>query len=358
MKLSIPLLLAAMLVAAGAPFALTHSAHAQQQAKQDLLPLRLTPSLVSILRMVNWVALSEDVYRKNGLDVDQCMPQSDVDNLKDELGIDAPTQWRCKPGGPPSPIGLSGGQPTFMSHFQTANSNPRKRVILATIQDRTNYVLYARKDITAPEQLKGKRLAITSAFNILGFQALLFTRAMGWTPDKDITFVLDPSGMNEGLLSGKFDAYIAGEGLPLWQAVQAGQKPLIEFKYWKIPMASSSVHVEQTWLENNRETARRFVKSMVDTIAVIKKDRPAFRRALAKYYNIKDRNMQDFFYDTWDLPAKPYPAVEGLRLAKVLFDGYPGVRVEEFRAARVEDYVDDSFVRELDRSGYIDSLYK
>ena len=97
---------------------------------------------------------------------------------------------------------------------------------------------------------------------------------------------------------------------------------------------------------------------MVDTIAVIKKDRPAFRRALAKYYNIKDRNMQDFFYDTWDLPAKPYPAVEGLRLAKVLFDGYPGVRVEEFRAARVEDYVDDSFVRELDRSGYIDSLYK
>ena len=329
-----------------------------QQPPQNLLPLRLTPSLVSILRMVNWVAFDENIYRKNGLDVDQCMPQSDVDNLKEVLGIEAPTQYRCKPGGAPSPIGLSGGQPTFMAHFQAANPTPRKRVILATLQDRTNYVIFARKEITAPEQLKGKRLAFTGTFNILGFQAMLFARTMGWIPGRDITFVLDPSGMNEGMLSGKFDAYIAGEGLPLWQAVQAGQKPLIEFKHWKIPMASSSVHVEEEWLQKNRETARRFVKSMVDTIAVIKKDRQTFRRALAKYYNIKDRKMQDFFYDTWDFPAKPYPSVEGLRIAKVLFDGHPELRNEEFRAARVEDYVDDSFIRELDMSGYIDSLYK
>jgi hypothetical protein len=308
--------------------------------------------------MVNWVAFNENIYRKNGLDVDQCMPQSDVDNLKEDLGIDAPMEYRCKPGGPASPIGLSGGQPTFMSHFQTANKNPRKRVILATLQDRTNYVIFARKDITSPEQLHGKRLAFTGTFNILGFQALLFTRAMGWTPNRDITFVLDPSGMNEGMLSGKFDAYIAGEGAPLWQALQAGQKPLIEFKHWKIPMASSSIHVEQAWLEKNRETARRFVKSMVDTIAVVKKDKQAFRRALAKHYNIKDPKMQDFFYGTWDFPAKPYPSVEGLRIAKVLFDGHPELRNEDFRAARVEDYVDDSFIRELDQSGYIDGLYK
>jgi ABC-type nitrate/sulfonate/bicarbonate transport system substrate-binding protein len=329
-----------------------------QRAPQNLLPLRLTPSLVSILRMINWVALNEGIYRKNGLDVDQCMPQNDVDELKEALRIDAPTQYRCKPNGPASPIGLSGGQPAFMGHFASNNPTPRKRVILATIQDRTNYVMFARKDITVPEQLRGKRLAITSRTNILGFQALLFCRAMGWEPDKDITFVIDPSGMNDGLISGKFDAYIAGEGLPLWQATQAGQKPLIEFKYWKVPMASSSVHVEEAWLQNNRETARRFVKSMVDTIAVVKQDKLAFFRALAKYYNIKDPRMQEFFYNTWEFPAKPYPAVEGLRMAKVLFDGQPGLRLDDFRKARVEDYIDDSFVRELDQSGYIDSLYK
>jgi hypothetical protein len=91
---------------------------------------------------------------------------------------------------------------------------------------------------------------------------------------------------------------------------------------------------------------------------VVKQDRQAFYRALAKYYNITDRKMQEFFYSTWDFPAKPYPAVEGLRNAKVLFDGYPGLRAEDFRKAKVEDYIDDSFIRELDQSGYIDSLYK
>jgi NitT/TauT family transport system substrate-binding protein len=330
-----------------------------QRPQQDLIPLRLTPGLVSILRMVNWVALNEGVYLKNGLNVDQCMPQGDVDDLKEILGVDAPTQYRCKPGGLPSPIGLSGGQPTFMGHFENRGSEPRaKRVILATLQDRTNYVIFAKPEISVPEQLRGKRLAFTGTFNILGFQALLFAKAMGWEPGKDITFVLDPPGTNEGMLNGKFDAYIAGEGLPLWQALQAGYKPLIDFKYWKIPMASSSIHVEETWLRNNRETARRFVKAMVDTIAIVKQDKQAFFRALVKYYNITDPRMQEFFYNTWDFPAKPYPAVEGLRNAKVLFANHPGLRADELRNARIEDYVDDSFIRELDQSGYIDSLYK
>ena len=44
-------------------------------------------------------------------------------------------------------------------------------------------------------------------------------------------------------------------------------------------MASSSVHVEEAWLQNNRETARRFIKAMVDTIAVVKQDKQAFNRA-------------------------------------------------------------------------------
>jgi len=94
-----------------------------QQSPQNLLPLRLTPGLVSILRMVNWVALNEGIYKKNGLDVDQCMPQGDVEDLKQIAGIEAPTQYRCKPGGAPSPIGLSGGQPAFMAHFRTSNTS-------------------------------------------------------------------------------------------------------------------------------------------------------------------------------------------------------------------------------------------
>ena len=161
MRRTLSLLVVILVVASGLLYA--------AQAPQDLIPLRVTPGLVSILRMINWVSLNEGIYKKNGLDVDQCMPAGDVTDIKEALGIEVPMEYRCKPGGAQSPIGLSGGQPTFLGQFQTGNANPRKRVILATLQNRTNYQIFARKDIVYPEQLKGKRLAITSHFNIIVF---------------------------------------------------------------------------------------------------------------------------------------------------------------------------------------------
>ena len=32
----------------------------------------------------------------------------------------------------------------------------------------------------------------------------------------------------------------------------------------------------------------------------------------SKYYGMKDPKMQEFFYNTWEFPAKPYPSLDGL----------------------------------------------
>src|ERR1700676_1135572 len=97
---------------------------------------------------------------------------------------------------------------------------------------------------------------------------------------------------------------------------------------------------------------------MVDAIAMMKQDKQTAFRAMAKYYGITDPQMQANFYSTWDFPAKPYPAVEGLRIAQKLYATFPGLRSDDLKNAKIEDYIDDSFIRELDQSGYIDSLYK
>jgi ribosomal protein S19E (S16A) len=74
---------------------------------------------------------------------------------------------------------------------------------------------------------------------------------------------------------------------------------------------------------------------------------------MTKWYNLTDPKHQEFFYAAAaDLPRKPYPAVEGIRKTIELY-GY-----HELRKHSPEDFYDDGFVRELDRSGYIDSLYK
>ena len=50
------------------------------------------------------------------------------------------------------------------------------------------------------------------------------------------------------------------------------------------------------------------------------------------------------------LPKKQYPSLEGIKT--ILTSEIKG------KPAKPEDFVDLSFVRELDQSGYIDALYK
>ena len=52
------------------------------------------------------------------------------------------------------------------------------------------------------------------------------------------------------------------------------------------------------------------------------------------------------------LPAKPYPAVDGIKLMMRIYDS------PEMRKYQAEDFYDDSLMRELDESGFIDSLYR
>jgi hypothetical protein len=52
------------------------------------------------------------------------------------------------------------------------------------------------------------------------------------------------------------------------------------------------------------------------------------------------------------LPSKPYPSVDGIKKTMELYDSLA------MRRHKPEDFYDDRFVKELDQSGYIDSLYK
>jgi hypothetical protein len=66
-----------------------------------------------------------------------------------------------------------------------------------------------------------------------------------------------------------------------------------------------------------------------------------------------DPELLEFFYaEAAKLPSKPYPPYEGLKRVMEVYDSH------EMRKYRLEDFYDDSYVRELDESGFIDSLYE
>jgi len=113
------------------------------------------------------------------------------------------------------------------------------------------------------------------------------------------------------------------------------------------------VNVEREWLKNNRDAVRRFVKATVEALAMMKQNNDAGVGGIGKWYNIKDREQQQMILSyASGLPRKPYPAVEGIKKVMEIYNYH------EMRKHKPEDFYDDSFIRELDQSGYIDSLYR
>ena len=118
-------------------------------------------------------------------------------------------------------------------------------------------------------------------------------------------------------------------------------------------MPGSGVNVLSDWLPKNREVAARFMKATVEAIALMKTDKEKAFASMRKWYGITDPAMLEGVYaEATDLPNKPYPSIEGLKNMQAV---YP---ILALTRKKPEDFVDASFVTELDKSGYIDSLYK
>ncbi len=86
---------------------------------------------------------------------------------------------------------------------------------------------------------------------------------------------------------------------------------------------------------------------------MIKTDKKAALASMTKWYGISDpQKLEAVYAEAKLLPSKPYPSIEGLRLMQSVYDW------REMTIRRPEDFADSSFIADLDKSGYIDSLYK
>ena len=313
---------------------------------QDVLPLRLSIVTPWHSKLIVWVAENEGLYRKNGLQVEIFTPPNSAEDFKRVTGIEVPSRYVRQTAH--SPVTIGGGTPGIVR--TAADARAKSRLIITSADNWANWSILSRQDITRPEQLKGKRLGHSE--NISHFHAMLFLKTMGWNPDRDVSLVsgvehLDP------LLDGSVDAFVAND-IVTFMARSRGYRPLVEMGEWKVPMTISGITVDQDWLQGNRETMRRLVRSYVEAIALMKQDKQIAIRAMVKFWNVTDPKMQDWFYERGVtlVPRKPYPNVDGIKKAMELYDS------AEMRKHTPEDFYDDSFVRELDQSGYIDSLYR
>jgi ABC-type nitrate/sulfonate/bicarbonate transport system substrate-binding protein len=210
----------------------------------------------------------------------------------------------------------------------------------------------ARKGIEHLEDLQGKRLGVSSIPGNTGFVALLLAERMRWDPIHDISILVKGNTI-DAIREDRVDAIVANER-SYATALAEGYPILAATSTWEAPLAGNSVMVRPEWFEDprNLEAVRRFLKATIEGIALFHQDRELTLEVLAKWHGITDRAYAETIYDSgqW-IPQKPYPCHEGIIKAMERYDS------NEMRRFTPEDFYDDSLIRELDESGFIDDLY-
>jgi NitT/TauT family transport system substrate-binding protein len=219
-----------------------------------------------------------------------------------------------------------------------------------------NYYLLARSEVKTPEQLKGGSVAISRFGSASDFIARYALMKVGLNPGKDVTIVQigSTTARVDAALTGRVQATVVNPPASII-AQKRGMNVLAELPKLGLVYQHTTASTTRRYIREHPDIVRRYVKSQVEAVHRIYTDKEASLRALARYIG---RSVErDVLEKTWEnllsesvLPKKQYPSLEGIKT--ILASETKG------KSAKPEDFVDSSFIRELDQSGYIDALYK
>ena len=216
--------------------------------------------------------------------------------------------------------------------------------------------MLSRPEIKTPEQLRVGSVAISRFGSSSDFIARYALSKVGLTPGKDVTIVQigSTTARVDSALAGRVQATVVQPPASII-AQKRGMNVLADLPKLGLVYQHTAAATTRKYIREHSDIVRRYVKSQVEAVHRIYTDKEASIRALARFIG---RSVErDVLEKTWEnllseavLPRKQYPSIEGIKT--ILSTELKG------KTAKPEDFVDSSFIKALDDSGYIDGLYK
>ncbi len=211
--------------------------------------------------------------------------------------------------------------------------------------------IFARKGIKSIKEIKS--LAISRFGSNADFAARYLLQREGLRPETDVALlqVGNQSNRIAAVQTSNADAAILTPPMTL-QARKLGYSLLIDASKLGIPYSSLFFVARKPYLAKNRADMVNFTKAMIEGVHVYKANHEFSLKVLAKYMKVSDREVLEENFREYDFPLKPYPAKEYFELP-IQEVGKKDPRVLKENAER---FMDDSLVKEIDASGFIDKL--
>lgn len=318
---------------------------------QDRMPLIVAVPARQMSKAPFVIAADQGLYEKHGLDVELWLGEPAFEGgVKTHLRLWTSVRMLLGLEEAPEPdITTDGYTPRMLDQMKDPGA-PRL-IALGSTDCSLHFYVIARPEIKSLEELKGKRLGLNSDVSTSNFAGLLMIQRMGWDRVQDISIMIP--GRMEDLRKGRVDGIVGNDG-DLEAAQREGFPVLEHTQDWNERVAGTSIMVTREWLQDpmHREAVRRFLMATAEAVALFHQRPELVVEVLMKWEGM-DREIAESRYKRTDyIPRKPYPCVEGIENTMRLHDS------NEMRRYQPEDFYDDSFMRELDESGFLDGLYK
>jgi len=231
-------------------------------------------------------------------------------------------------------------------------------VMIAGFLNTLDYQLMVDKSITRPDQLKGKIMAVSRFGSSSDFATRYALEKYGLVPEKDVTILEIGSqpARFAALEAGRIQAAMVAVPLTL-KAKALGFQSLADLQMLGLEYQHTGLATTQALIKSRPDLVRNIMKAYVEGIHYYKTHRAESLAILAKYLKAADADVLTEVYEDIGIaliPQKPYPTLRGIAvMLRELATRDPKIKV-----ARPEEFVDLTFIKELDSSGFIDRLYK
>jgi ABC-type nitrate/sulfonate/bicarbonate transport system substrate-binding protein len=218
------------------------------------------------------------------------------------------------------------------------------------------HALMVKPEIKRVEDLKGKKIAVSSLGSLTDFLVRAIAKKKGLNPDRDLTLIQTGSD-SERIVALKAGAV---DGAAMSHPGYGRAKKMGFSMLW-----DSSKEIDYPWMEittrraaikADREMIMNYMRAHLEGIARFKKDRDFGIKVIKKTLRIDDDD--ELISESYEIFSKmflptPYPNHPGM---KVSFEYVAANRPDVWKH-KPEEFTDSSFVEELDKSGFIKKLY-
>jgi len=302
--------------------------------------IKVAYSSADASNFVWYAALDTGFYKKNGLEVDLIFIPSSTTSVSSVVAGDV--QVANNSGGAVANAAVGGASVIMTACY--INTLP--------------YELVVHESIKSAEDLKGKSVGISRVGSASDVAARALVKGLGLEPVKDVP-ILQVGGAPEraaAFRTGRIAGFPSPPGI-IHLAKGMPHRILISTadfqKRFDFPYICSTT--TKSFLTAHRDTVRRITMALIEATQFLKTRKEESKKLIAKYSR---QNNTAYLESSYVAVAKLHDRVplvtrEGTEVQiKEALARKPGASL------RVEDLVDDSIVRELEKNGFIDKLYK